>query len=113
MQYNNFNLKAVIDSIWNKVGSADQKDGPLGVGALDLYIQVNEPYKKIKTDEKTAKKDVAYLLSHLLRISYELEPLLPNTALKIRSLVKENKMPEIISQALQSATNRAAELSGK
>ncbi len=80
--YDNFDLQTVMDHIWGKIS------------ALDVYIQTNEPYKKIKINETLAKNDVAYLLSHLLRISYELEPFLPNTALTIRKLIKQNKMPE-------------------
>ena len=80
--YKSFDIKSVTDNLWEKIQ------------ALDVYIQVNEPYKKIKTDEVAAKKHVAYLLSHLLRISYELEPLLPKTAVIIRSHVTSNKMPE-------------------
>lgn len=80
--YDNFDLRTVVENIWEKIG------------ALDMYIQANEPYKKIKTDEKSAKEDIAYLLSHLFRISYELEPFLPKTALEIRKLVSENKMPD-------------------
>lgn len=80
--YNDFDLKKVMDNLWDKIQ------------ALDVYIQTNEPYKKIKTNEPVAKKDIAYLLSHLLRISYELESLLPNTAVVIRSHILDNKMPE-------------------
>ncbi len=80
--YKKFDIKGVMDNLWEKIQ------------ALDAYIQVNEPYKKIKTDQNKAKKDVAYLLSHLLRITYELEPLLPETAINVRNFVKNNKMPE-------------------
>ncbi len=80
--YKSFNIKAVMDNLWEKIH------------ALDVYIQNNEPYKKIKTDKTIAKKDVAYLLSHLLRISYELEPLLPATAITVRNYITSNKMPE-------------------
>lgn len=62
--------------------------------ALDVYIQREEPFRKIKTNEAEAKKDVAYLLHHLLKSSYELEVFMPKTALKIRKYVRENKMPE-------------------
>jgi len=79
--YKNLDIKAVMDNLWGKIQ------------ALDVYIQINEPYKKIKTNEVVAKKDVAYLLSHLLRISYELEPLLPKTAIIIRNYITDNKMP--------------------
>ena len=79
--YNRFDLKKVVDNIHDKIK------------ALDVKIQIEEPYRKIKTDEASAKKDVAYLLSHLLRISYELEPFLPKTSLEIRRLVSNGEMP--------------------
>lgn len=80
--YNDFDLKKVINNIWESIN------------ALNLYIQNNEPFKTIRTDEKKAKKDVAYVLSYLLRISYQLEPFLPETSVKLRELIKENKKPE-------------------
>lgn len=80
--YNSFEINKVIDDIWGSIT------------ALDQYIQQEEPYKKIKTDEKKAKNDVAYLLSQLLRISMRLLPFMPETSEKILKAIKENKKPE-------------------
>ena len=80
--YEEFDIKKVSDGIWSDIG------------ALDIYIQKEQPFKKIKVDEKEGRKDVAYLLSHLLRIGIKLEPILPETAKTIQTLVRENKMPD-------------------
>ena len=80
--YDSFNIHQEADAIW--------KD----IAALDTYIQREEPFKKIKTNEVEGKKDVAYLLSHLLRVAIRMTPILPNTSEVIQSLIKENKMPE-------------------
>ena len=84
--YNSFDLKKVMDNLWENFDES--------VGALNVYIQNTEPYKKIKTDEAQAKKDIAFVLSHLLRFAHQLEPLLPETAKKIQRLVIENKKPK-------------------
>ncbi|HNW71320.1 MAG TPA: methionine--tRNA ligase [Candidatus Paceibacterota bacterium] len=64
------------------------------LGALDQYIQKNEPFKKIKVDKKGAEKDVHYLLLHLYKASLAIEPMLPETSQKIQKLIRENKKPE-------------------
>jgi len=83
-EWSNYNLKNVIDNLWTKIAS------------MDVSIQQTEPFKKIKISESEieARKEIAMLLSHLLRISYELEPFIPETALIIRNSVLANKKPE-------------------
>ena len=51
-------------------------------------------FKKIKINEEEAKKDVKYLLVHLYGIALSLEPMIPDTSIKIQNLIKENKKPE-------------------
>lgn len=77
-----FDLGREIDDIW------------LNIQSLDAYIQKEEPFKKIKVDPEKAKADVKYLLYHLLGIALRLEPFLPETSEKIKTLIKENKVPE-------------------
>jgi len=77
-----FDINKFINSIWSNVSH------------LDKFIQENEPFKKIKIDEEAGKKDVYYLLYHLYAISLAIEPLLPETSLKIQELIKQNKKPE-------------------
>jgi methionyl-tRNA synthetase len=61
---------------------------------IDEYIQKNEPFKKIKTDEASAKKDVHVALFHLVGLALKLQPFLPRTSVKILECIRENKMPE-------------------
>lgn len=76
-----FDINTFMDNIW------------INIGHLDEYIQSNEPFKKIKTDPEEAKKDVEYLLLHLLGVSLALEPIMPETSKKIRRLILDNEMP--------------------
>lgn len=78
----NFDIKKAVDEIWTSAQN------------LDKYIQDNEPFKKIKINEAEGKKDVHYLLYHLLGIALRLEPFLPETSKEIQRLIKENKSPE-------------------
>lgn len=78
----NFDINKFINNIW------------INVSNLDKFIQANEPFKKIKIDEEAGKKDIYYLLYHLYGISLAIDPLLPETSLKIQELIKQNKKPE-------------------
>jgi methionyl-tRNA synthetase len=84
-----YNFQKVCDNIWEKITG------------LDVYIQREQPFKKIKINEVEAKNDVAFLLSHLLIISYELEPLIPDKAFIIRDAVLSNKKPENLFKRLE------------
>jgi len=78
----NFDINKFINKIW------------LDLRGLDEYIQKTEPFKKIKINKEEAEKDVYYLLQNLYKNALALEPLLPETSLKIQELIKENKKPE-------------------
>ncbi|MBP6858875.1 MAG: methionine--tRNA ligase [Candidatus Pacebacteria bacterium] len=80
--YDEFNIQKVCHDIW--------KD----ITALDTYIQNEQPFKKIKENPDAGKKDIAYLLSHLLRIAVQIQPILPETSEKVQTLIKEGKMPD-------------------
>jgi methionyl-tRNA synthetase len=80
--YESFELNKIMEDIWHDIS------------ALDVYIQREKPFEKIKTSEIQAKKDIAYLCSQLYRISSRLEPLLPETSQKIQESIKQNKKPE-------------------
>lgn len=77
-----FNLQKALDDIWANIGS------------LDEYIQREEPFKKIKTDEEEAKKDVLHLLAHLEGVAGKLQPFMPETSKTILDAIKANKKPE-------------------
>lgn len=76
-----FNLQKALDDIWSNIGG------------LDVYIQREEPFKKIKVDEEAGKKDVLYLLAQLEGIAGKLAPTMPETSKIILDAVKVNKKP--------------------
>ncbi len=78
-----FEINKAMDLIWGKIGKADS------------FIQTKEPFKKIKSDKESATKDIQELLCELAEISVCLRPFLPQTAKKIETLVRENKMSEV------------------
>lgn len=77
-----YEINKAMDYIWNKIGE------------LDLYIQENKPFSVYKENPNKAREMVEFLLKKLYNISILLEPFLPETALKIRDLIKNNKSPE-------------------
>ncbi len=60
---------------------------------LDKYIQVEEPFKKFKVDPEGAQKDVKYLLNEIANLIPELSIVIPDTAEKIKELLKAGKKP--------------------
>jgi len=77
-----YNLQKACDIVW------------LEIGLNDLAIQENQPFKLIKTEPEKAKDMIIKLVVRLYRIADHLELLLPETAGKIKKLIKENKKPE-------------------
>ncbi len=81
LELENYNINKFVDDIW------------VDISKLDEYIQKEEPFKKIKVDKTGAEKDVAYLLASLFKVACKLEPVMPDTAQKIKTLILDNKMP--------------------
>ncbi len=77
-----FDLKGAMDLIWAKIAE------------LDETIQKEEPFKLVKTEPGPAKEIIRDLVLRLFMIAKSLEPFLPETAEKIKKLIKENKKPE-------------------
>ena len=61
---------------------------------MDKRIQETEPFKVVKIDLEKGKELIKENVQDLYLISKMLEPLLPETSLKIQQLIKENKKPE-------------------
>ncbi len=78
---NKFEVNKAADHIWAEIG------------AIDLYIQENQPFKVVKTDPGSGKKMISDLVVRLYSVARMLEPILPETSTKIKELVKENKSP--------------------
>ena len=77
-----FEINKALDEIWEVIKEAD------------TFIQTNQPFKKIKTDPAGGKINIETTLVYLIEIATRLEPFLPETSFKIKSLIKENKTPE-------------------
>ena len=77
-----FDFKGEMDFIFTKVGN------------LDKFVQINEPFKKIKTDTEGAKRDLKYAVQELSDIALRLQPVMPETSEKIQNLIQQNKKPE-------------------
>ena len=77
-----FNIKLFADNIWSAINKLDQE------------IQREQPFKLVKTEPEKAKAIVRGLLVGLFDIAVRLEPIMPQTAQTIQTLIKENKMPD-------------------
>lgn len=77
-----FEINKAADFIWNEIG------------AMDQYIQENQPFKVVKTDTEAGQKMISDLVVRLYSVARMLNPILPETSEKIKSLIKENKTPE-------------------
>lgn len=79
--FETFDLKKAADFVWEKIGE------------MDKFIQENQPFKVVKTDSEKGKEMIQSLVVRLYSVARMLNPLLPETSIKIKSLIKENKTP--------------------
>ena len=79
----NFDTKKATDYVWNKIGE------------LDRFIQETEPFKVIKVDEEKGKKLISDMVVRLYQIARMLNPLMPDTNVTLKKLIRENKKPEV------------------
>ena len=75
----NFDIKKYMDKIWEDIQRLDKK------------IQNEEPFKRFKTDFDIATKIVSDLCTDLSLIAKKLQPVMPTTAEKILSYLKDGK----------------------
>ncbi|MFA6393051.1 MAG: methionine--tRNA ligase [Candidatus Paceibacterota bacterium] len=80
--YENFDLKKATDYVWGKIAE------------LDKVIQETEPFKMVKVDVEKGKEMIKDLVLKLYIIARMLNPLMPETNIKLKQLIKENKKPE-------------------
>ena len=80
--YETFELNKVCESIWEEIRD------------LDLFIQENAPFKKVKVDEAGAHADLKHVAQGLARISVLLQPIMPSTADAIAQLIKNKQKPD-------------------
>lgn len=77
-----FRFNEAMDLVFAKIAEAD------------AYMNTNEPYKKIKTDADTARRDIEHLVRELANVAAHLVPAMPQTAKIISDAVRSNKKPE-------------------
>lgn len=82
LAFDSYDLHKAINIVWRYIGEADK------------LIQDTQPFKTVKTDPDTGKKQIEDLVRRLYSISSMLVPFLPRTAEKIRACIVENKSPE-------------------
>jgi methionyl-tRNA synthetase len=80
--YEEFDLKKASEYVWEKIGE------------LDKTIQETQPFKVVKVDEEKGKEMIKDLVLKLYTIARMLNPLMPETNIKLKQLIKENKKPE-------------------
>lgn len=80
--YEKFDIKQAADYVWNKIGE------------LDKFIQETEPFKVVKVDEERGKELITKMVLDLYAIARMLNPLMPETNIILKKLIKENKKPE-------------------
>lgn len=79
---NKFEINKACEYVWNEIGE------------MDKFIQENQPFKVIKTDKEKGQKMISDLVVRLYSVARMLNSILPKTSEKIKSLIKQNKMPE-------------------
>ena len=80
--YETYDIAKAADYVWKKIGELDQ------------FIQKTEPFKVVKVDEEVGKKIISQMVVELYEIARMLNPLMPETNVTIKNLIKENKKPE-------------------
>jgi methionyl-tRNA synthetase len=76
-----FDIKKATDYIWEKVQDLDKK------------IQSTEPFKVVKVDLEKGKELITEMILDLYTIARMLNPVMPETNVKLKNLIKENKKP--------------------
>jgi methionyl-tRNA synthetase len=80
--YEEFDIKKAIDYVWDKIQILDKK------------IQETEPFKVIKADKEKGEQMIKELVLELYTIARMLNPLMPETNISLKKLIRENKKPE-------------------
>ncbi len=82
---NCYDIKSACDFVWSKIS------------ALDVLIQKEEPFKKLKVEETKAGAIILIeeLIKGLAEIALHLEAILPETSFKIQECIKLNKSPTV------------------
>lgn len=79
---NSYDFNGSMNDIWKHIGKLDQ------------FITDEQPFKKIKVDENSAKRDVAHLLGQLWIINQKIASVMPETHAMINTAIDTNTKPE-------------------
>jgi len=80
--FETFDIKKATDYVWEKIGKLDKK------------IQTTEPFKVVKVDLEKGKALISEIVLELYTIARMLNPIMPETNVLLKKLIKENKKPE-------------------
>ena len=80
--YEDFDLKKATEFVWGKIGE------------LDKIIQDTEPFKVVKVDVLNGKDMIKDLVLKLYTIAWMLNPIMPETSVKLKQLILDNKKPK-------------------
>lgn len=83
-----YNYNAACDLIWDHIAK------------VDAYIQEKKPFSLVKSGNPAEKEEgiaiIKKLVGHVAMLATHLEPIIPDTALKMRKAVATNSMPETL-----------------
>lgn len=77
-----FDIKGACEFAWNKIAELDKK------------IQETEPFKVVKLDLEKGNALISEMVLELYTIARMLNPIMPETNEKLKSLIRANKKPE-------------------
>lgn len=77
-----FDIKKATDFIWEEIAE------------MDKFIQSTEPFKVVKVDVEKGKELITELVLRLYTVARMLNPIMPETNIILKKLIKENKKPE-------------------
>ncbi len=80
--FKNFEVQKALEYLMNEVRE------------MDAFIAKEQPFKKIKEDELSAKEDVARLMLNLFYMGVLLEPFMPETSAKVVQAVGTRTTPQ-------------------
>ncbi len=76
-----FDIKKATDYVWNKISE------------LDEFIQETKPFKVVKDDQEKGSELISDMVIRLYQIARMLNPIMPETNVLLKKLIKENKKP--------------------
>lgn len=79
---NKFEINKATNFIWKEIGE------------LDKFIQETEPFKIVKVDKDKGQELISNMVLRLYTIARMLNPIMPETNLTLKKLIRENKKPE-------------------